>query len=142
MVKHLHEDFLHSDREYREAKRYWAKLCRKSVLPSQRNLWKKWLSEYDDRDDEAATMASLYDPKSFKGFSIVQLKPNHKQRYVGARMDTFGASVYKNPINFIPISCELSDEAAVVVGKLIRAWSDPAMNDFKMSKMIKRILKH
>ncbi len=125
MVKHLHSDFLHDDRAYALAERFWVDLWQQVDPHGRANFgWRQpWFEPLPRELSEGNPIFSAVSPRLRRGIRVIQSEPTESGLEIVSYPDTFGGPVYDPAsINELVISCVLSDVAASSALNLMRQW--------------------
>ena len=106
-------------------------------------MWQPWLCIHNGHSQyevEKGPIYSLYSPVQNKAVTIEQYLPESEAVEISAMVNTFGEGLIEMPINYLRISCALSEQASDIASRIIEKWIDHVTNASDMQLFIDVIL--
>jgi len=137
VIEHIFPNFLHDERAYAEAERYWLDLwSRVSPIDREMQGWRQpWFQPLPPDVSEGNPIFSAYSPGMRQGIRILQSEPTESGLEFYAYHDTFGGTIDDpSAIHELVISCALSDLAAHHASIMLNQWVSSGSVSFGVRK--------
>jgi hypothetical protein len=94
MSEYLFEDFLNSEREYRDAEMFWREIWDDAQKHARSDWIQPWFSTQSRELEDGNPIFSAWSPSERRGLRIVQILPDHIERDVNYWIDWFGGDAW------------------------------------------------
>jgi hypothetical protein len=142
-MEHIHKDFLVSHANYNDAILFWEHLFEHAIrFKNQMGLWKfhsNFVYNNGETFFDGNPICALTCDEKHRSIRIIQNAPVHLNLFVIAWTKAKDVNESADT-DELTISCELSDEASVIICRLIESWIDDKTTLFEMNEIIKKLV--